>query len=88
MNRFVRTVSLLTIALFLLSASIDATLDRVEKAPARSELVVYTPTGHVAAAYRGNLSQLAAANEAIPTRLPLFLHHGRATTTAGETRWL
>jgi hypothetical protein len=88
MNRFVRTVSLLTIFLFLLSASINATLDKLETSPGRSQLVVYTPTGHLAGIYRGNLSQLAAVNQSIPTRLPLFLHHGRTTATAGETGWL
>jgi hypothetical protein len=62
MNRFVRTVSLLTIFLFLLSASINATLDKLETSPGRSQ--------------------------SIPTRLPLFLHHGRTTATAGETGWL
>jgi hypothetical protein len=88
MNRFVKAVSLLTISLFLLSASIDVTLDRLETAPGRSQLAIYTRDGHLVGVYRGNLSQLAADSQAIPVKLPLFLHHGRATATVGETGWL
>ncbi len=86
MNRFIKTVSLLTISLFLLSASIDATLDKLETG--RSSLSVYSRTGHLVAVYHGNLSQLAAANQTLPTKLPVFLHHGRTTANAGESGWL
>jgi hypothetical protein len=88
MNRFVKAVSLLTISLFLLSASINATLDRWETAPGGSQLAIYTRDGHLVGFYRGNLSQLAATSQAIPTKLPLFLHHGRSTATVGEAGWL
>jgi len=86
MNRFVKTVSLLTISLFLLSASIDATLDKLETG--HSTLSVYSGTGHLVAVYRGNLSQLAAVNRTLPTKMPVFLRRGRTTATVGETGWL
>jgi hypothetical protein len=89
MNRFVKTVSLLTIGLFLLSASIDATLDRMETAPGHSQLAIYTRGGDLIAVYHGNLRQLAAVGQALPaTKLPAYLHHGRTTATVGETGWL
>ena len=86
MNLFVKTVSLLTISLFLLSASINATLNKLETG--RSSLCVYSPGGHLTAVYHGNLSQLAAANQTLPTKLPMFLRHGRTTANASETGWL
>jgi hypothetical protein len=89
MNRFVKAVSLLAIGLFLLSASIDAALDRMETAPGRSQLAIYTRGGDLVALYHGNLRQLAAVGQAIPaTKMPLYLRHGRVTGAAGETGWL
>jgi hypothetical protein len=89
MNRFVKAVSLLTLGLFLLSASIDVALDRVENATGRSQLMIYTRDGNLVALYHGNLRQLAAVSQAIPaTKMPLYLRRGRATGTPAETGWL
>jgi hypothetical protein len=89
MNRFVKAVSLLTLGLFLLSASIDVALDRVEHASGRSQLMIYTHGGNLVAVYHGNLRQLAAVGQAVPaTKMPLYLHHGRTAGTPGQTGWL
>jgi hypothetical protein len=83
-HRFVRAVSLLTIALFLLSASVDVTLERLERSPLQSELAIYSPSGQLQAVYHGDLAQLSAASAANPPS-PSMLHRLRMTV---ESRWL
>ncbi len=83
-RRFVREVSLLTFALFLLSASVDATLHHLESSPQRSELAIYSANGHLQGMYQGDLAQLDAASAAT-VRPPGFLHRVRV---AVEYRWL
>jgi hypothetical protein len=83
-HRFVRAVSLLTLALFLLSASVDVTLQRIERSPFQSELAIYSPSGKLQAVYHGNLAQLRAASAVNPPA-PSMLHRLRMTV---ESRWL
>ena len=61
MNRFIKTLGLLVISLFLLGAGLDATLDRLADAPRGSQLSVYGRSGRVLAVYTGNLRELARA---------------------------
>lgn len=58
MNRFVKTLSLLIISLFLLGAGIDATLDRLAKSPQGNQLSLYGADGRVVAVYSGDLRDL------------------------------
>jgi hypothetical protein len=81
-RRFVREISLLTGALFLLSASVNATLHRLEASPCQSELAFYSSNGHLQGLSKGDLIQLGAASAANP---PTMLHRLRTTV---EYRWL
>ncbi len=76
-HRFIRAVSLLTVSLFLLSASVDETLNRLENSPQQSQLAIYTPNGYLQAVYRGDLAQLSAADPVAMTRQPNLLRRVR-----------
>jgi hypothetical protein len=82
-HHFLRAVSLLTLALFLLSASVNETLHRLESSPSQSQLAIYSPSGRLLALYHGDLAQLDAA--AANNRPPAMAHRPR---TAVENRWL
>lgn len=64
MNRFVKTLGLLVISLFLLSAGINATLDRMAKSPNGSQLSLYAANGRVVAVYTGDVRDLMRAERA------------------------
>jgi hypothetical protein len=82
--RFVRAVSLLTVALFLFSASVNETLHRLEISPPQSQLVMCSPSGRELAIYHGDLPELrlAALTNARP---PGLLHRLRETV---RYQWL
>jgi hypothetical protein len=74
MDRFIKTLSLLIISLFLLGAGLNATLDRLADSPRGSQLSIYGRDGRVLAVYTGNLrdlEQVARANEITPPRRSL-----------------
>ena len=81
-HRFLCAVSLLTVTLFLFSASVNKTLHQLENSPAQSQLAIYSPTGQLQGLYHGDLAQLRAA---ALNRPPGMMH--RLRTTADD-RWL
>jgi len=87
MNRTIRTAGLLTIFLFLMSASINATLDRIEASPRQSQLAVYDRHWREVAVFHGDLAQLGAADAALP-RPAFYLHHGHVVLVQRDDRWL
>lgn len=66
LHRTIRVGSWLTIFLFIMSASIDATLDRLESSPRQSQLAVFGPAGREVAVFHGDLRQLETADAALP----------------------
>ena len=87
MNRTIRTAGLLTIFLFLMSASINATLDRIESAPRQNQLAVFDRNWREVAVFHGDLAQLGAADAALP-RPAFYLRHGRVMMVPRDDRWL
>ena len=76
MNRFIKTLSLLIISLFFLSASIDATLDRLARSPSQSQLAVFDHNGRTLVVYNGDIAELTRADrtaqeDQLPTRRSL-----------------
>ena len=65
MNRFVKTLSLLVVSLFALSAGINVTLDRLDHSPRGSQLSIYGRDGRLLAVYTGNLPDLARAERSL-----------------------
>jgi hypothetical protein len=86
LNRTVRAGSLLTLFLFIMSASISATLDRFEASPSQSQLAVFSGHGREVALFHGDLAQLGAAEAALPR--PADVHHARPTIVLRDYRWL
>jgi hypothetical protein len=65
MNRFIKTLGLLIISLFFLSAGINATLDRLVDSPRGNQLSIYDRDGCQVAVYTGDLHELAQAERAL-----------------------
>jgi hypothetical protein len=83
LNRFVKTLSLLVIGLFLLGAGIDATLDRLDHSSRANELAIYSDDGHLLAVFTGTLPELSQADRA--DLVARSVH--RAKVPAGEPRY-
>jgi hypothetical protein len=64
LNRFIKTLGLLIISLFALSAGVNATLDRLDHSPRHSQLSLYSADGRVLAVYTGDIRELARAERA------------------------
>jgi hypothetical protein len=86
LNRFVKTLSLLVIGLFLLGAGIDATLDRLDHSPRGNELAIYSSDGRLLAVYTGSLAELAQAGRA--DQLARSPHRAKALAGENGYRWL
>jgi hypothetical protein len=86
LNRFVKTLSLLVIGLFLLGAGIDATLDRLNHSSQGNELAIYSDDGHLLAVFTGTLPQLAQADRA--DQLARTTHRVKVMTGETTYRWL
>jgi hypothetical protein len=88
LNRTIRVGSLLTIFLFIMSASISATLDRLERAPGQSQLAIFGRGGRELAVYRGDLAQLQAADAAAMPRQTVELRRVHVMIVHREYRLL
>jgi hypothetical protein len=87
LHRTIRVGSWLTIFLFIMSASISATLDRLETSPRQSQLAVFSPAGREVAVYHGDLAQLQAIDATLP-RPVSSLHRVRVIVAQREYRLL
>jgi hypothetical protein len=70
MNRFIKTLGLLIISLFFLSAGINATLDRLAHSSRGNQLAVFDRDGRVVAVYTGDLHELAQDERAMREEQP------------------
>jgi hypothetical protein len=70
-KRFLKTLSLLVVSLFMLASGVDCALDRLSQSPTQSSVLVYNEQGHVVVAYNGDLNS-AKLNK--PFVAPVFFH--------------
>jgi hypothetical protein len=72
MKRFLKTLVLLIVSLFLVVSGVDKALDRLSHSVTQSSFTVYNGQGSVVLAYDGDLSVCKAY--AKPVAAPGFLH--------------
>jgi hypothetical protein len=90
-ERFITTLGTLIIMLFLLTLSIEATLDRLASQPHPSQLAVYGPKGDEMAIYTGDINRLAQVGKMDPALMPRFLRRAKTPMPAASDsgyRWL
>ena len=88
LHRTIRVGSLLTIFLFVMSASISVTLDRLQDAPGQNQLAIFGRGGRELAVYHGSLAQLQAADAATLPRPAAELHRVHVLIVQREYRLL
>jgi len=73
-KRFLKTLALLIVSLFVLVSGVDAALDHISHSVTQSSFTVYNEQGGVLYAYEGNLSdcKVCLKPNLVPT--PTFLH--------------
>jgi hypothetical protein len=59
-KRFLKTLVLLTVSLFLVVSGVDAALDHISHSVTQSSLTVYNEQGSIVLAYNGDLSACKA----------------------------
>ncbi|MEI9999514.1 MAG: hypothetical protein WDO13_10280 [Verrucomicrobiota bacterium] len=73
LKRFLKTLVLLVISLFVLVSGVNAALDQVSHSAAQSSIVVYNEKGQMVLAYDGDLNGKVLAKP-LSSYLPRFLH--------------
>jgi hypothetical protein len=76
MKRFLKTFSLLIVALLLLVSGVDATLDHLSRAPSGNSLVWYNQKGQAILAYSGEAALSQRFLPAAHAAAPVLLHRG------------
>jgi hypothetical protein len=74
MKRFLKTLALLIVSLFLLVSGVDAALDHLSHSPSQSSFIGYNEQGTVLFAYEGNLSECKVCVKPGSVATPAFLH--------------
>jgi len=74
MKRFLKTLALLMVSLFLLVSGVDAALDHISHAVTQSSFTVYDEQGAVLFAYEGNLNDCKVCLKPGSVTTPAFLH--------------
>jgi hypothetical protein len=70
-KRFLKTLALLIVSLFLVASGVDCALDRLSHSSTQSAVSVYNEQGRVVLAYNGDLN---AAKLGKPFVAPVFFH--------------
>jgi len=73
-KRFLKTLALLVVSLFLLVSGVDAALDHLCHSVAQSSFTVVNEQGGVVLAYDGDLNACKAYAKPGPIAAPSFLH--------------
>jgi len=73
-KRFLKTLALLTVSLFLLVSGVDAALDHISHSPMQGSFTVYNEQGGVLFAYEGDLSDCKVCLKPGSATIPAFLH--------------
>lgn len=87
MKRFLKTLTFLSVGLFLLVSSVDTTLDHMSRSASQSTYTWYDAKGNVVFAYNGDI-----VTKPYPKRVP-FLIHRTSLSESGlpsaqpATRW-
>jgi hypothetical protein len=79
-DRFIKTLGLLIIMLFLLATGIDATLDRLASSSRHNTLTVYGQTNDELLVYDGDLARLGEIGQVDPGQMPRFLRRTHNST--------
>ena len=74
MKRFLKTLALLVISLFLVVSGVDAALDHLSHSGAQNSFTVYSEQGRVVLAYNGDLGAYKAYGKPGPFVAPVFFH--------------
>lgn len=74
MKRFLKTLSLLVISLFLVVSGVNAALDRLAHSSGQSSCTWYNEKGEVVLAYTGDLANFKSYGKPNPLVVPHFLH--------------
>jgi hypothetical protein len=75
-KRFLKTLAILIVSLFLVASGVDKALDRMAKSPHEASFTIYNTQGLPVLAYNGNLSQLKAFARAQLFPSANVLHRG------------
>jgi hypothetical protein len=73
-KRFLKTLALLIVSLFLVASGVDAALDHLSRGVTQNSFTVYNEQGTVILAYNGDLSVCKAFAKPGPIAVPTFLH--------------
>ncbi len=73
MKRFLKTLSLLIVALLLLVSGVDATLDHLARSVAQNTFTCYDEKGQAVLAYSGEVA-LSQRFRPMRVAVPAFLH--------------
>jgi hypothetical protein len=73
-KRFLKTLALLIVSLFLVVSGVDAALDRLSHSVTQSSFTVYDEQGTAILAYDGDLSACKACLKPGQIAAPGFLH--------------
>ena len=71
MKRFLKTLALLMVSLFLVASGVDCALDRISHSMTQSAVTVYSEQGRVVLAYNGDLNAVKTGK---PFIAPTFFH--------------
>jgi len=74
MKRFLKTLVLLVVSLFLVVSGVDTALGRLSHSATQNSFTEYNEQGHVVLAYSGDLSACKAYAKPYPVAVPSFLH--------------
>ena len=74
MKRFLKTLVLLIVSLFLVVSGVDAALDRMSHSATQNSVTVYSEQGTVVLAYDGDLSACKLYAKPGQIVAPSFLH--------------
>jgi hypothetical protein len=74
LNRFIKTLALLVVCLFVLVSGVDAALDHISRSVAQSSFTVYNEQGQTVLAYNGDLNACKLLAKPGPALVPRFLH--------------
>jgi hypothetical protein len=73
-KRFLKTLALLTVSLFLVASGVDAALDHLSHSVTQSSFTEYNECDRVILAYNGDLSAYKACTKPGPAAAPILLH--------------
>ena len=74
MTRFLKTLTLLTMSLFLVVSGVDAALDHLAHSATQSSFIAYSEKGAVLVAYTGDLNAFKAYAKPGPVVVASLLH--------------